>query len=105
MFGAFGLLALGLLYLAVRGMVATKHWSDRWPLRALALFNAAIVLWLVLNLLPVGIAQMAAVIQSGYGYARSLAFYDGVVAFQSVSYTHLRAHETRHDLVCRLLLE
>src|SRR5450756_3213596 len=22
-----------------------------------------------------------------------------------VSYTHLRAHETRHDLVCRLLLE
>ena len=25
--------------------------------------------------------------------------------FVSVSYTHLRAHETRHDLVCRLLLE
>src|SRR5450756_2324712 len=28
----------------------------------------------------------------GYGYS-------------PVSYTHLRAHETRHDLVCRLLLE
>src|SRR5450756_2806959 len=28
--------------------------------------------------------------------------YSGTV---SVSYTHLRAHETRHDLVCRLLLE
>src|SRR5450756_2696463 len=26
-------------------------------------------------------------------------------AVGSVSYTHLRAHETRHDLVCRLLLE
>src|SRR5665648_1238121 len=25
--------------------------------------------------------------------------------FGPVSYTHLRAHETRHDLVCRLLLE
>src|SRR5450756_1579650 len=25
--------------------------------------------------------------------------------FNPVSYTHLRAHETRHDLVCRLLLE
>src|SRR5450756_1201386 len=25
--------------------------------------------------------------------------------FGTVSYTHLRAHETRHDLVCRLLLE
>ena len=26
-------------------------------------------------------------------------------SYLSVSYTHLRAHETRHDLVCRLLLE
>src|SRR5665648_763846 len=25
--------------------------------------------------------------------------------WRAVSYTHLRAHETRHDLVCRLLLE
>src|SRR5450759_3256576 len=25
-------------------------------------------------------------------------------SIRSVSYTHLRAHETRHDLVCRLLL-
>ena len=29
--------------------------------------------------------------------------YDKV--YEPVSYTHLRAHETRHDLVCRLLLE
>src|SRR5450759_5886913 len=27
------------------------------------------------------------------------------LAYSPVSYTHLRAHETRHDLVCRLLLE
>src|SRR5450756_2387373 len=27
------------------------------------------------------------------------------IARRAVSYTHLRAHETRHDLVCRLLLE
>eukprot|EP00825_Cyclidium_porcatum_P036028 TRINITY_DN3787_c0_g1_i1.p1 TRINITY_DN3787_c0_g1~~TRINITY_DN3787_c0_g1_i1.p1 ORF type:complete len:210 (-),score=42.76 TRINITY_DN3787_c0_g1_i1:152-781(-) len=27
------------------------------------------------------------------------------LSYISVSYTHLRAHETRHDLVCRLLLE
>src|SRR5450756_1037219 len=25
--------------------------------------------------------------------------------YAPVSYTHLRAHETRHDIVCRLLLE
>src|SRR5450759_5751667 len=29
----------------------------------------------------------------------------GVPDQEPVSYTHLRAHETRHDLVCRLLLE
>ena len=29
--------------------------------------------------------------------------YDSITG--PVSYTHLRAHETRHDLVCRLLLE
>src|SRR5450756_1968289 len=29
----------------------------------------------------------------------------GTVKQKAVSYTHLRAHETRHDLVCRLLLE
>src|SRR5450756_1964722 len=28
-----------------------------------------------------------------------------VPELEAVSYTHLRAHETRHDLVCRLLLE
>src|SRR5450759_5596526 len=28
-----------------------------------------------------------------------------VTTYRAVSYTHLRAHETRHDLVCRLLLE
>src|SRR5450756_2675212 len=27
------------------------------------------------------------------------------ISMSAVSYTHLRAHETRHDLVCRLLLE
>src|SRR5450756_510179 len=31
-------------------------------------------------------------------------FSPGLTSTRSVSYTHLRAHETRHDLVCRLLL-
>src|SRR5450759_2314927 len=31
--------------------------------------------------------------------------HEPVFTWQAVSYTHLRAHETRHDLVCRLLLE
>ena len=34
-------------------------------------------------------------------YGISLLMFNSI----SVSYTHLRAHETREDLVCRLLLE
>ena len=56
-----------------------------------------------------------AVFPSLHSLSRSSAFQTalfllGVLAFaraciSAVSYTHLRAHETRHDLVCRLLLE
>ena len=35
-------------------------------------------------------------------WSNSDYYRDGI---EAVSYTHLRAHETRHDLVCRLLLE
>ena len=36
---------------------------------------------------------------------RLKADFDNYRKRMPVSYTHLRAHETRHDLVCRLLLE
>ena len=36
--------------------------------------------------------------------AKDLRWFD-VGSWESVSYTHLRAHETVLDLVCRLLLE
>ncbi|CZR83229.1 hypothetical protein CDFC105_43926 [Clostridioides difficile] len=40
-------------------------------------------------------------------YSRDITRFSDVVSMylKTVSYTHLRAHETRHDLVCRLLLE
>src|SRR5450756_2922659 len=50
----------------------------------------------------------------GWRVMRSMSFFSENVSCtthvpghttNSVSYTHLRAHETRHDLVCRLLLE
>src|SRR5450756_2834648 len=41
-----------------------------------------------------------------FGYASTLwLLLISRVVQGPVSYTHLRAHETRHDLVCRLLLE
>src|SRR5450756_2856576 len=42
----------------------------------------------------------------GVGDSDCLIFTRGTTeGLNPVSYTHLRAHETRHDLVCRLLLE
>ena len=46
-------------------------------------------------------------IKTSYGISviYELIMMDGSIDYYAVSYTHLRAHETRHDLVCRLLLE
>ena len=41
----------------------------------------------------------------GTAYYVNIEFTDGTFAYLSVSYTHLRAHETKANLVCRLLLE
>src|SRR5659263_228405 len=41
----------------------------------------------------------------GRPYAIPSVIRFGLGTYKTVSYTHLRAHETRHDLVCRLLLE
>src|SRR5665648_1141370 len=40
-----------------------------------------------------------------FGVIKSSDEFIDEVVVSPVSYTHLRAHETRHDLVCRLLLE
>src|SRR5450756_1886813 len=42
---------------------------------------------------------------TGLIWSAHLLFPDRRRGVPAVSYTHLRAHETRHDLVCRLLLE
>jgi len=52
-----------------------------------------------LNVIGEALAENGKVIVTGCLGARTDA------ATGPVSYTHLRAHETRHDLVCRLLLE
>ena len=109
LFGAFGLLGLGLAYIALRHLVSTtatqsvesdakdspsirceanpnpkrnstfevggRPWDDRLGTWAFWLFNAGLTLWILLNFIPVGHLQFMAVLQHGYAYARSLAFY------------------------------
>ncbi|MCY0884334.1 MAG: cbb3-type cytochrome c oxidase subunit I, partial [Firmicutes bacterium] len=82
MFGAFGLLGLALVYFALRYQVGEEGWGERAAVWAFWLFNAGIVLWLLLNFWPIGFQQLMAVYQHGYAYARSLAFYNTTVLWQ-----------------------
>jgi nitric oxide reductase subunit B len=76
MFGAFGLLALGLIYMVLRYMHGTRPWSDRAGVWAFWLYNAGLVMWIVMNFFPIGWPQLEAVYTHGYAYARSLKFYE-----------------------------
>ena len=53
----------------------------------------------------VGKADLATVEVNGAPFDVQAVARSNVARFEAVSYTHLRAHETVLDLVCRLLLE
>src|SRR5450756_1920718 len=57
--------------------------------------------WMILSVLPVLPPELRPMVQLDGGRFATSDLND----LYPVSYTHLRAHETRHDLVCRLLLE
>ncbi|AOU98761.1 nitric oxide reductase [Acidihalobacter yilgarnensis] len=83
LFGAFGLLGIGLIYFCLRYAAGEDaRWSDRMGLWAFWLYNAGLVLWIVLNFFPIGWAQLAAVYEHGLAYARSVAFYNTTLLWQ-----------------------
>lgn len=83
MFGAFGMLAIGLVYLCLRYMAGDREaWSDKPGIWAFWLYNAGMVLWVVLNFFPVGWPQLAAVYAHGLAWARSLNFYNTTQLWQ-----------------------
>jgi nitric oxide reductase subunit B len=83
LFGAFGLLAIGLVYFCLRYAAGGQsEFSDRPGLIAFWLYNAGLVLWIALNFFPIGWAQLEAVYIHGLAYARGLQFYDTTVLWQ-----------------------
>lgn len=83
MFGAFGLLALGLIYLALRYMAGDRIvWSDRLGVWAFWFYNVGLVMWIFLNFFPIGWPQLIAAYEHGYAYARSLEFYNTTLFWQ-----------------------
>jgi nitric oxide reductase subunit B len=82
MFGAFGLLGIGLIYFAVRYFVGEDNWTEKAAIWAFWFYNIGLVLWLILNFWPIGFMQLEAVYLHGYTYSRSLAFYNTTLFWQ-----------------------
>ena len=83
LFGAFGELAIGLVYFCLRYIAADRRrFSERLGLWAFWLYNSGLVLWVLLNFFPIGWPQLDAVYEHGFAYARSIAFYDKTIFWQ-----------------------
>ncbi|MDA3876142.1 MAG: cbb3-type cytochrome c oxidase subunit I [Halothiobacillus sp.] len=83
LFGAFGLMAIALLYFCLRYAAGDRYkWSDKAGIWAFWLYNGGLVLWIALNFFPIGWLQLQAVYEHGYAYARSLKFYDTTLLWQ-----------------------
>jgi len=83
LFGAFGLLGIGLIYFCLRYVAADRHpFGEKLGQWALWLYNGGLVLWIVFNFFPIGWPQLDAVYEHGLAYARSSAFYDTTLFWQ-----------------------
>jgi nitric oxide reductase subunit B len=83
LFGAFGLLGIGLIYFCLRYAAAEDQpFSEKLGRLAFWLYNAGLVMWIALNFFPIGWPQLDAVFEHGLAYARSQEFYDTTLFWQ-----------------------
>jgi nitric oxide reductase subunit B len=72
--GVYGNLSLAGMLFCVRYLVKPSAWVTRALTAAFFSLNAGLMLMVVLDLLPVGVLQLQAVLDHGLAYARSSAF-------------------------------
>jgi nitric oxide reductase subunit B len=83
LFGAFGLLGIGLIYFCLRYIAGDAYaFGEKAGRGAFWLYNGGLGLWILLNFFPVGWPQLAAVYEHGLAFARSQAFYDTTLFWQ-----------------------
>ncbi|HET8882152.1 MAG TPA: cbb3-type cytochrome c oxidase subunit I [Solimonas sp.] len=83
LFGAFGELAIGLIYFCLRYIHAERPgFSEKAGFWAFWCYNGGLVLWIVLNFFPIGWPQLDAVYEHGLAYARSIEFYSTTLFWQ-----------------------
>ncbi|MGN6057692.1 MAG: nitric-oxide reductase large subunit [Sphingomicrobium sp.] len=83
LFGAFGLLALGLIYFCLRYRAGPEAvFDERLGRIAFWCYNLGLVMWIFLHFFPIGWPQLNAVYEHGLAWARSQAFYDQYLFWQ-----------------------
>ncbi|MEZ6186839.1 MAG: nitric-oxide reductase large subunit [Planctomycetota bacterium] len=71
LFGVYGLLSLGLVLVVLRRLAPEREWRDGSLRLAFWGMNVGLALMIALSLLPVGIVQTVASVETGLWYARS----------------------------------
>lgn len=74
--GVFGMLALALMSMVLRGVCTNEQWPavERWVKWGFWGSNLGLVMMLTMSLLPGGVLQVWDVLQNGYWHARSQAY-------------------------------
>ncbi|HVF44819.1 MAG TPA: nitric-oxide reductase large subunit, partial [Pyrinomonadaceae bacterium] len=74
LFGVYGMLGIGLMLFCLRALQPGKAWKE-WPLwTAFWAINGGLSLMVLLSLLPIGLLQTWAAVETGTWYARSAEF-------------------------------
>lgn len=74
LFGVYGMLGIGLMLFALKGLAARHVWKDTVIATAFWCMNIGMLLQVLLSVLPVGLAQAVASMEMGLWYARSAEF-------------------------------
>lgn len=74
LFGVYGMLGIGLMLFALKGLSARAVWKDRLIGSSLWAINIGLGLMVLLSVLPIGFLQTVASFEHGYWYARSAEF-------------------------------
>jgi len=74
LFGVYGLLSIGLVLIICRVLTSDRPWRERPLAVAFWGMNIGLALMVLLSLLPIGLAQAYACIETGLWYARSSEF-------------------------------
>ena len=102
-FALAAVLSIVLGFVLAIGRLSDHSWV-RIPVTAITELFRAVPVLVFMMLLYYGLPVVGIKMDPYWAVVIALMAYNGSVLAEAVSYTHLRAHETRHDLVCRLLL-